>query len=85
MLALCAQLRAVAAAISSMIVSYRGAGDGGDNSPLYTLSPDDEHAPSHASAEGLSARPHAGLHQASEGRQGTLGQAPAAAAEPNLL
>lgn len=69
-----------------MIVSYRGIGDGGDNSPLYTLNPDEE-APSHAGAEGLGARQHAsaGLHQAPEGRQGTLSQATAAAAEPSLL
>ena len=62
----CKQLRAVAAAISAMIVSYRGVGDGGDNSPLYTLNPDEDHAPAHGGAEGLSARPHAsaGLHQA---------------------
>ena len=69
-----------------MIVSYRGIGDGGDNSPLYTLNADED-APSHAGAEGLSARPHAtaGLHQASEGRRGALGQATAATTEPSLL
>ena len=80
------QLRAVAATISALIASYRGVGDGGDNSPLYSLNPGDG-ALEHARAEGLGARADAsaGLHQAPEDRQGSAGPAAAAAAEPSLL
>ena len=78
------QLRAVAAATSALIASYRGAGDGGDNSPLYTLSPDDS-ALAHGGGASARAGAGAGLHEAPEGRPSAAKPVAASAAEGSLL